>query len=129
MIRLLIALAVALGVLSLPLHATAAGKTLWRLALVCFALALLPSVIVGLLFPARTGTGASHPFLVGVGLLIAMVTAYGVYRLRAWLRQDPAKKQARLLEKTPIEQARRQNDLLAFLNNNQPPSPPQGPTP
>jgi len=127
MIRLLIALAVALGVLSLPLHATAAGKTLRRLALLCFALAFVPSLIVGLFFPAAKGAAGSHPFFAATALLVAMVIAYAIYRLRVWLREDPAKKQARLMEKTPIEQARRQNDLLAFLNNNQ--QPPQGPTP
>jgi hypothetical protein len=59
LIRLLIAAACALFVLSLPLSKTNAGATLRRWAGVCFILALLPSIIYGLLYPAATTSNTS----------------------------------------------------------------------
>ena len=126
MIRVLIAAAVALFVLSLPIHMTGLGAALRRWAGLCFVAALLPSLIVGLFF--REGVGVSfsrHPMAMTSGLLLAVALAYGAYALRKWLHDDPAKKQMRLPEKTPIERARRQQDLFAFLADNQPPQGPQ----
>jgi hypothetical protein len=126
MIRILFATAIGLFVLSLPIHATGVGATMRRWAGFCFLAGLLPSLFFGLILPESDEAFASHPIGWTIALFVAMVIAYAAYRIRVWLREDPAKKQARLMEKTPIEQARRQQDLLAFLNQNQPP---QGPTP
>jgi hypothetical protein len=60
-IALLFALAVASFVLSLPIAKTALGATLRHVAGVCFVLALLPSIILGLFFPARAGGAGSAP--------------------------------------------------------------------
>ena len=126
MIRLLIAAAVALFVLSLPIHQTGLGAAMRRWAGFCFLVALIPSLIVGLFFPDGFGRSFSpHPLTIAVGLLLAIAVAYGVYAVRKWLREDPAKKQTRLAEKTPIERSRRQQDLFAFLADNQPPQGPQ----
>jgi hypothetical protein len=62
MIRLLFALAVAAFVLSLPIAKTQLGSRLRQIAGVVFLLALLPSVICGLLFPdAASPSGAPPP--------------------------------------------------------------------
>src|SRR5205085_12485811 len=53
-IRLLVATACALFVLSLPLSKTETGATLRRWAGVCFILAFLPSLVGGVFYPART---------------------------------------------------------------------------
>lgn len=97
-IRLLIAAACALFVLSLPLSKTESGATLRRWAGVCFILAFLPSLIIGVFFPpsASHGTGAAagaatapraHDFLSGLGCIAAVIsaafTAYGVLKLRS----------------------------------------------
>jgi hypothetical protein len=125
-IRLLFAAAVALFVLSLPIHMTGFGAVLRRWAGFCFVAALVPSLIVGLFFPEGFGARFSeHPIATTAALLFAVVIAYGAYALRKWLRDDPAKKQMRLPEKTPIERSRRQQDLFAFLADNQPPHGPQ----
>jgi len=60
-IRLLIAAACALFVLSLPLSKTETGAALRRVAAVCFTLAFLPSLIIGLFYarPAATDTASS----------------------------------------------------------------------
>jgi hypothetical protein len=126
MIRLLFAAAVALFVLSLPIHATKAGAALRRWAGFCFAAALLPSLIMGLFFPDGFGaTFAAHPIATVLGLLVAIALAYAAYRVRAWLHEDPAKKQTRLAEKTPIERSRRQQDLFALFADTRPPEDPQ----
>lgn len=126
MIRLLFAAAVALFVLSLPIHATALGTALRRWAGFCFVAALVPSLIVGLFFPEGVGVQFSeHPIASTAALLLAVAAAYGAYAFRKWLRDDPAKKQVRLAEKAPIERSRRQQDLFAFLADNQPPQGPQ----
>jgi hypothetical protein len=125
-IRILIAAAVALFALSLPVHATGFGAALRRWAGFCFLAALLPSLIVGLFFPDGIGVSfSSHPFAIAAALLLAVGVAYAAYAIRHWLHDDPAKKQMRLPEKTPIERSRRQQDLFAFLAENQPPEGPQ----
>jgi len=124
-IRLLFAAAVALFVLSLPVQATALGAAMRRWAGFCFIAALLPSLLVGLFFPGVRLSFAEHPVAMAAGLLLAIGIAYGAYELRTWLHGDPAKKQTRLPEKTPIERSRRQQDLFAFLADNQPPEGPQ----
>ena len=126
MIRLLFAAAVALFVLSLPIHMTGFGAALRRWAGFFFVAALVPSLIVGLLFPEGGGASFSpHPLATAIGLLLAIAIAYAAYVIRKWLHDDPAKKQTRLPEKTPIERSRRQQDLFAFLADNQPPQGPQ----
>lgn len=125
MIRLLFAAAVALFVLSLPIRATALGASMRRWAGVCFLAALLPSLIFGLFFPGVRLSFAEHPIASILLFLLAVATAYGAYRVRKWLLADPAKKQQRIAEKTPIERSRRQQDLFAFLADNQPPEGPQ----
>jgi membrane protein implicated in regulation of membrane protease activity len=125
MIRLLFAAAIALFALSLPIHMTGLGAALRRCAGVCFVAALLPSLIIGLLFPGAQLSFAEHPFATIVSLSMAVVVAYAAYRVRKRFHDDPAKKPQRLLEKTPIERSRRQQDLFAFLADNQPPQGPQ----
>ena len=125
MTRLFFAAAVALFVLSLPVHATGLGAALRRWAGFCFVAALLPSLIVGIFFPGVRMSFAEHPITMTAALLLAIAVAYGAFVLRKWLRDDPAKKQLRLPEKTPIERSRRQQDLFAFLADNQPPQGPQ----
>ena len=90
-IRLLFAAAVALFVLSLPTGATALGASLRRWAGVCFAAALLPSVIVGFFFPDGAASLAEHPIAMTFGLLIAIRVAYIAYELRKWLHADPSR--------------------------------------
>lgn len=126
MIRLLFAVAVALFVLSLPIHATGLGAAMRRWAAFCFIAALLPSLVVSVFFPGIQLSFAEHPFAMTIGVLFAVCVAYGAYAIRKWLSDDPAKKQMRLSEKTPIERSRRQRDLFAFFEDNQPP---QGPPP
>jgi hypothetical protein len=97
-IRLLIAAACALFVLSLPLSKTASGATLRRWAGVCFILALLPALVGGLFYApsnadgAATATGAPVPspagdVLSGLGciatVIIAALIAYGILKLRS----------------------------------------------
>lgn len=98
LIRLLIAAACGLFVLSLPLSKTDTGATLRRWAGVCFVLAFLPSLIGGLFYPASpssssstttttsapaaTGDFFSSPGCISTIILIALI-AYGVLRLRS----------------------------------------------
>jgi len=92
LIRLLIAAACALFVLSLPLWKTTAGATLRRWAGVCFVLAFLPSILVGLFYaqtdPAGGAAAPSPPsdILSGLGCVAAAVfaafIAYGILKLR-----------------------------------------------
>jgi len=124
-IRLLFAAAVALFVLHLPVRTTGLGGAMRRWAGFCFIGALLPSLIVGLFFPGARTTAADHPLATIVGLVAAVVLAYAAYTVRKWLHGDPAKKQPRMVEKTPIERSRRQQDLFAFLSENQPREGPQ----
>jgi protein-S-isoprenylcysteine O-methyltransferase Ste14 len=125
MIRMLFAAAVALFVLSLPVHATGFGAALRRWAGFCFAAALLPSFIVSVFFPEGVGVSfAQHPMATTAAVVLAVAVAYAAYAIRRWTYDDPAKKQLRMAEKTPIERSRRQQDLFAFLADNQPP---QGP--
>jgi hypothetical protein len=125
MIGMLFAAAVALFVLSLPIHMTKIGAALRRAAGFCFVAALLPSLILGLFFPGVRLSFTEHPIGMTFALLFAIGIAYGVYELRKWLHADPAKKQLRLPEKTPIERSRRQQDLFAFFADNQPPEEPR----
>jgi hypothetical protein len=95
LIRFVIAAACALFVLSLPLSKTDAGAMLRRWAGVCFILAFLPSLIVGLFYgPSSTDAGAAppgpspaHDLLSGLGciaaVVIAALIAYGVLKLRS----------------------------------------------
>ena len=121
MIRLLFAAAVVLFLLSLPVRATGIGAAMRRWAGFCFIAALLPSLVVNLLFPGIQLSFAEHPFAMTIGLALAIAVAYAI---RKWLNDDPAKKQTRLPEKTPIERSRRQQDLFAFFEDNQPPKGP-----
>lgn len=99
-IRLLIAAACALFVLSLPLSKTESGATLRRWAGVCFILAFLPSLIVGLFYAPSAApdgtvstaadaaaTSPAHDLLSGLGciaaVIIAALIAYGVLKLRS----------------------------------------------
>ncbi|HEX8253385.1 MAG TPA: hypothetical protein VF846_09575 [Thermoanaerobaculia bacterium] len=96
-IRLLIATACALFVLSLPLSKTESGAMLRRWAGVCFILAFLPSLIIGVAYTpsatdgTATGTPAAaapaHNLLSGFGCIAAVITsafvAYGVLKLRS----------------------------------------------
>jgi hypothetical protein len=104
---------------------TGFGAALRRWAGFCFVAALLPSLLVGLFFPGVRLSFAEHPIAMTIALLLAITVAYGAYAMRKWLRDDPAKKQLRLPEKTPIERSRRQQDIFAFLADNQPPQGPQ----
>jgi hypothetical protein len=95
-IALLFALAVAAFVLSLPIAKTALGAKLRQIAGVCFVLALLPSIVIGLFFPARAGGPGSAPpggapssfdqlaaglSCLGAFVLLSLI-AYGVLSLR-----------------------------------------------
>lgn len=127
MIRILFAAAVGLFVLSLPIHSTKAGAALRRWAGFCFAAALLPAFLGGLLFPGLHLSFSEHPVLMTIGSALAIVVAYGIFVLRKRLRVDPAKKQKRIQEKTPLDRPRRPQDLFDFFIDNQ--QPPQGPQP
>lgn len=100
LIRLLIAAACALFVLSLPFSKTETGSTLRRWAGVCFILAFLPSLIGGLFFsssgadgttvPSAGGPASASPAgdaLSGLGciaaVIIAALIAYGILKLRS----------------------------------------------
>jgi hypothetical protein len=101
-IRLLIAAACALFVLSLPVTKTKVGATLRRAAGVCFVLAILPALISGLFFSAQVAPGTAatgdqsssvghiHHFLANLGCVAAFVLlavcAYALLRLRARFR-------------------------------------------
>jgi ABC-type antimicrobial peptide transport system permease subunit len=124
-IRILFAAAVGLFVLSLPIHSTKVGATLRQCAGVCFAAALLPAFLGGLLFPGLHLSFSEHPILMTLGIALAIAAAYGAVVFRRWLRIDPAKKQKRVQEKTPIDRPRRPQDLLDFLIDNQQPPGPQ----
>lgn len=58
-------------------------------------------------------------------IALAIAVAYGALVFRRWLHIDPAKKQKRVQEKTPIDRPRRPQDLFDFLIDNQPPPGPQ----
>ena len=95
LIRLLIAAACALFVLSLPLSRTASGATLRRWAGVCCILALLPSILIGIFDAPSASDGivpsaAASPardFLSGLGCIaaaiIAALVAYGALKARS----------------------------------------------
>ncbi|HYK02264.1 MAG TPA: hypothetical protein VE974_10940 [Thermoanaerobaculia bacterium] len=98
LIRFLIAAACALFVLSLSLSKTDAGAMLRRWAGVCFILAFLPSLIVGLFYgissteagaapPGPVALSPAHDLLSGLGciaaVVIAALIAYGVLKLRS----------------------------------------------
>ncbi|HEX8155136.1 MAG TPA: hypothetical protein VF698_18535 [Thermoanaerobaculia bacterium] len=107
-IRLLMAAACGLFVLSVPLSKTQTGATLRRWAGVCFVLAFLPSIVCGLFYSASststsstsstssTATTTSPPavspaddFFSRLGcvtvVVIAAVIAYGILKLRSRL--------------------------------------------
>ena len=125
MIRVLFAAAVGLFVLSLPIHSTKAGAALRRWAGFCFAAALVPALLGGLLFPGTRLSFSDHPVMMTVVLALAISGAYAAYLVRKWLLTDPAKKQKRILEKTPLDRPRRAQDLFDFFLDNQPPQGPQ----
>lgn len=121
MIRILFAAAVGLFVLSLPIYGTKASVTLKQWAGLCFAAALLPALVGGLLFPGLHLSFSEHPFLLTIGIALAISAAYGALVFRKWLRTDPAKKQKRVQEKTPLDRPRHPQDLFDFFIDNQPP--------
>ena len=96
-IRLLIAAACGLFVLSLPLSKTETGAALRRWAGVCFVLAFLPSLIGGLFYSAPASTASttsttSTPspatdFFSSFGCIAAVILlgllAYGILKLRS----------------------------------------------
>lgn len=94
-IRLLLAAACALFLLSLPLSKTETGATLRRAAGVAFTLAFLPSLIISMFYarsanePAGSaaGFGSPHDALANLGcvtlIIIAALGAYGVLKLRS----------------------------------------------
>lgn len=100
-IRLLIAAACGLFVLSLPLSKTETGATLRRLAGLCFVLAFLPSIVCSLYYlptdPAGTSTATSTAtpsattpiihVLSGLGcvalIVLAAAIAYAILKLRS----------------------------------------------
>ncbi len=94
-IRLLIAAACGLFVLSLPLSKTDTGATVRRWAGVCFVLAFLPSLLHGL-FRAITSTSTTATpapagdFFSTLGCIAAVIIlgllAYGVLKLRSRFR-------------------------------------------
>ncbi len=101
MIALLFALAVASFVLSLPIAKTNLGAKLRQVAGVCFVLALLPSLIVGLFFPSQASRAGGVPpaststpgdqlatGLSCVGALVLLsILAYVVLAVRTRLRK------------------------------------------
>jgi len=87
--------------------------------------ALLPALLGGLLFPGIRLSFAEHPVLMSLGLALVVILAYGAYVIRKRLLTDPAKKQMRVPEKTPIDRPRRSQDLFDFFLDNQPPQGPQ----
>jgi hypothetical protein len=101
MIRLLIAAAVGLFVLSLPLSRTKLDAQLRVAAGACFALALLPSLLVGLFFqpvaaghpePATIGTRIGAGLSCLGALLLLSLFAYAILSIRKKLfrpKKDP----------------------------------------
>jgi hypothetical protein len=103
MIRLLLAAAVGLFVLSLPLTKTKLGGQLRIAAGVCFALALVPSLLFGLFFqPVPAPLGHPDPATIGTrigtglsclgALVILSLFAYAILALRTKLfrpKKDP----------------------------------------
>lgn len=93
-IRLLIAAACFLFILSVPLSKTPTGATLRRWAGVCFILAFLPSLLGGLFYAPSGAEGATAAspggdVRSGLGCLVAIVIAafiaYGILHLRSRL--------------------------------------------
>ena len=101
MIRLLLAAAVALFVLSLPVSRTKAGAQLPAAAGVCFVLALLPALLFGLFFHTSSAPGQPDPASIGsrigaglscLGVLVILsLGAYAILALRKKLfrKKDP----------------------------------------
>lgn len=101
MIALLFALAVASFVLSLPIAKTNLGAKLRQIAGLCFVLALLPSLLVGLFFPSHAGRPGAVPpaststpgdqLVAGLSCVGALVLlsllAYGVLVIRTRLHK------------------------------------------
>jgi hypothetical protein len=93
LIRLLIAAACGIFVLSLPLSKTETGATLRRWAGVCFVLAFLPALLSGLFSSASTASttpSALSPagdFFSMLGCIAAVILAaligYGILKLRS----------------------------------------------
>lgn len=121
MIRLIFALAVGAFVLSLPIHMTALGATLRRIAGFCFVLALVPSLVVGLFFP---GGVEAHPVAVALTIAVLSMVAFGILYLRAKVFSDEKPRSRRIQEKTPLDRTRRrEQDFFAFIADRQ--SPPE----
>jgi hypothetical protein len=93
LIRLLIAAACGLFILSLPLSKTETGATLRRCAGVCFVLAFLPALLSGLFSSASTTSttpsalspaGDFFSTLGGIAaVVLAALIAYGILKLRS----------------------------------------------
>lgn len=96
LITLCFAVAVGAFVLALPLKGTRVGSFLFRTAGAAFALALLPSLLVGLtagalVSPGRSGGGGRpETALAGIGLLTLLVL--GAYAA-LWVRKRLGPKQ------------------------------------
>jgi hypothetical protein len=96
LIRILIAAACGLFVLSLPVSATGIGSTLRRAAGVCLVLALLPALLHGLFFAPTAGdlgvgtadspdSSTTSSFFTNLGCLTAAVLAsLGAYWILRW---------------------------------------------
>lgn len=100
MIRLLFAVAVGAFVLSLPIHMTALGATLRRIAGFCFFLALVPSIVVGPFFP---GGVEAHPIVASAVVVILAIAAFGILQLRSTVQGGRKAKSHRIQEKTPLD--------------------------
>lgn len=93
LIRLLIAAACGLFVLSLPLSKTETGATLRRWAGVCLVLAFLPALLAGLFSSASTASSTpsalspAGDFFSMLGCIAAVILAaligYGILKLRS----------------------------------------------
>jgi len=119
MIRLLFAVAVGAFVLSLPIHMTALGAGLRRIAGFCFVLALVPSIVVGLFFP---GGVEAHPFVAGAVVVVLVIAAFGVLHLRSTVLSATKPRSHRIQEKTPLDRTRRrEQDFFAFITDRQTP--------
>ena len=93
LIALCFAIAVGAFVLALPLKGTRVGTFLFRTAGAAFALALLPSLLVGLTGSALVpsgGSGGAENALAGVGLLVLL--ALGAFAV-LWVRKRFGPKQ------------------------------------
>lgn len=86
----LIVISCILFAVSLPIHATAFGKTLRNIAIACFLAALVPSVACSLMQQAGSGpaggaVGGSALEILGV-IAIVSIVAYLILALRGFVK-------------------------------------------